>query len=76
MATIPSGKTEKWEENCWAWPWEAVLTRGLGGTSSLHSATPHAHVIRLLMLLSADKGEAAAKSLEMKLGRLSQFLWD
>lgn len=28
------------------------------------------------MPLSTDKGEAATKSLEMKLGRLLRFLWD
>lgn len=38
---------------------------------SLHSARPHAHIIRLLMPLSTDKGEAVAKPLKMKLGRLS-----
>lgn len=41
------------------------------GGFSLHSARPHAHVIRLLIPLSTDKGEAAAESLEMKLGHLS-----
>lgn len=75
LATLPSGKTGKWEEE-----WLGLAFGGSvhirAGRSSLHRAMPHAHVIRLLMPLSTDKGEAAAKSLEMKLGRLSQFLWD
>lgn len=42
---------------------------------SLRSARPHA-VIRFLVPLSSDESEPAAKSLVMKLGRLSRFLWD
>ena len=37
---------------------------------------PHTQIVRLLMPLAPDTGEAAPKSLEMKLGRLSWFLWD
>ena len=37
---------------------------------------PHTQIIRLLMSLASDMGEAATKSLEMKLGRLSRFLRD
>lgn len=32
---------------------------------------PHTQIIRLLMPLASDMGEAATKSLEMKLGHLS-----
>lgn len=76
MATLPSDKTGKWEEKEWLGLAFGGSVPIRAGRSSLHRATPHTHVIRLLMPLSTDKGEAAAKSLEMKLGHLSQFLWD
>lgn len=40
-----------------------------------HIVGPHP-VIRLLAPLPPEKGKPAAKSLAMKLGRLSRFLWD
>lgn len=37
---------------------------------------PQMPVIRLLVLLCVDKGAAAAKSLVIRSGHLSQLLWD
>lgn len=72
---VRCGETGKWGKMEW-------LGRAPGGRVCigpsglpLHSARPHT-VIRLLVPLSSDKGESAAKPLAMKLGHLSRFLWD
>lgn len=68
-------ETGKWGEMEWlGWAPGGRVCVGPSGFA-LHSARPHT-VIRLLVPLSSDKGESAAKPLAMKLGHLSRFLWD